>query len=59
MGTATSAALFVTFAGVMAGPALFGVLIQSGLAYGSAFVTMGLPALACGLLLTRQAGLRG
>lgn len=58
VGTATSAALFVTFAGVMAGPAVFGLLIHSGLAYGSAFVALGLPAMVCALLLSRPAGLR-
>jgi len=54
VGTATSAALIVTFAGVMAGPAVFGVMVQSGLAYATAFVAVGLPALVCGVLLTRR-----
>ena len=54
VGTATSAALFVTFAGVLTGPAIFGVLLQSGLPYGTAFVTVGVPALACGLFLLQR-----
>jgi predicted MFS family arabinose efflux permease len=55
VGTATSAALVVTFAGVMAGPATFGAMVQAGLTYGTAFMVMGLPAMACGLLLARAA----
>lgn len=55
VGTATSAALVVTFAGVMAGPATFGAMVQAGLTYGTAFMVMGLPALLCGLLLARAA----
>ena len=54
VASATSAALFVTFSGVLAGPAIFGLLIQSGLMYGSAFVAIALPALACGLWLLRR-----
>jgi len=55
VGTATSAALVVTFAGVMAGPAIFSALLQVGLSYGKAFMVMGLPALVCGLRLARTA----
>ncbi|HQR72185.1 MAG TPA: MFS transporter [Burkholderiaceae bacterium] len=54
VGTATAAALFVTFAGVLSGPAIFSLLIQSGLAYDTAFAAVGLPALACGLFLLRR-----
>jgi len=54
VGTATAAALFVTFAGVLSGPAIFSQLIQSGLAYDTAFAAVGLPALACGLFLLRR-----
>jgi MFS family permease len=55
VGTATSAALVITFGGVMAGPAIFGALLQLGLTYGTAFMVMGLPALVCGLRLARAA----
>ena len=54
VGTATSAALVITFGGVMAGPAIFGALLQLGLTYGTAFMVMGLPALVCGLRLARS-----
>jgi len=55
VGTATSAALVVTFAGVKAGPAIFSALLQADLSYGKAFMVMGLPALVCGLRLARTA----
>ncbi|HRH86986.1 MAG TPA: MFS transporter [Rubrivivax sp.] len=54
VGDATAAALFVTVAGVLAGPAAFSLIIQSGIAYEAAFVAIGLPALACGIVLLRQ-----
>ncbi|MCW5656849.1 MAG: MFS transporter [Burkholderiaceae bacterium] len=53
VGDATGAALFVTFAGVLAGPAVFSLIIQSGIAYDTAFIAIGVPALACGLALLR------
>lgn len=54
VSTATAAALFVTFAGVLAGPPLFAVMIDSGMRYGVAFVAIAIPALLCGLALLRR-----
>ena len=53
VSAATAAALFVTFAGVLAGPPAFSFMLQSGLSYGTAFVAVAAPALLCGLVLLR------
>ncbi|MES2227786.1 MAG: MFS transporter [Pseudomonadota bacterium] len=54
VSAATAAALFVTFAGVLAGPAIFSFMIQSGMLYGAAFTAIAAPALVCGLVLLRR-----
>lgn len=51
VSTATAAALFVTFSGVLAGPPIFALMLQSGMRYGTAFITIATPALLCGLVL--------
>ncbi len=53
VSTATAAALFVTFSGVLAGPPIFALMLQSGMRYSTAFITIAAPALLCGLLLLR------
>ncbi|MDP1691119.1 MAG: MFS transporter [Burkholderiaceae bacterium] len=53
VSAATAAALFVTFAGVLAGPPIFTSMIQSGMHYGAAFMVIAAPALVCGLVLLR------
>lgn len=54
VSAATAAALFVTFAGVLAGPPAFSFMLQSGMSYGAAFVAVAAPALLCGLALLRS-----
>lgn len=54
VSAATAAALFVTFAGVLAGPPVFALMIESGLDYGTAFSAVAVPALLCGLVLLRS-----
>lgn len=53
VSAATGAALFVTFSGVLTGPAVFAVLVQSGISYGAAFAIIAAPALLCGVVLLR------
>lgn len=53
VSAATGAALFVTFSGVLTGPAVFAVLVQSGTSYGAAFAIIAAPALLCGVVLLR------
>lgn len=53
VSAATAAALFVTFAGVLAGPPVFALMIESGMGYGTAFAAVAVPALLCGLGLLR------
>jgi MFS family permease len=55
VSAATAAALFVTFAGVLAGPPVLALMIESGMGYGAAFAAVALPALLCGLALLRGA----
>jgi MFS family permease len=55
VSAATAAALFVTFAGVLAGPPVFALMIEGGMSYGMAFTAVGLPALLGGVALLRGA----
>jgi MFS family permease len=55
VSAATAAALFVTFAGVLAGPPVFALMIEAGMGYGTSFTAVALPALLCGLALLRGA----
>ena len=48
---ATAAATFLTFAGILTGPTVFSVLIQSGVGFAHAFAILAVPALLCGLYL--------
>ncbi len=48
---ATAAATFITFAGILTGPTVFAVLIQSGVGIANAFALLAVPALLCGLYL--------
>lgn len=50
---ATGGTLFITFSGVVTGPALFGVLASLSGGYRLAYAMLALPALACALLLRR------
>lgn len=50
---ATGGTLFITFSGVVTGPALFGVLASLSGGYRLAYAMLALPALACALLLWR------
>lgn len=54
VSSATAAALFVTFGGVLAGPPAFAFMLQSGMSYGAAFAAVAAPALLCGLVLLRS-----
>lgn len=56
VSAATAAALFVTFAGVLAGPPVFALMIESGMSYGASFVVLAVPSLLCGLALLRPPG---
>jgi MFS family permease len=51
ISAATGAALFVTYSGILAGPAVFALLVQTGSSYGKAFAVVAAPALLCGLYL--------
>jgi len=53
VSAATSAALFVTYAGILTGPAVFALLLAAGMAYGDAFMLIAAPALVYGLALLR------
>jgi hypothetical protein len=47
--------LFVTFAGGLAGPPVFALVIEARMGYDTAFTVVALPALLCGLALLRGA----
>jgi MFS family permease len=49
-GAITGAAAFVTFAGVVVGPPLFGLLAGATGSYRASYVTMGIAIVACGAL---------
>jgi predicted MFS family arabinose efflux permease len=51
VAAATSGCVMVTYAGIMAGPALFAMLLQGGMTYSHAFMLTALPSLVCGLWL--------
>lgn len=51
VGVATGGALFFTYAGVMVGPPIFSLFVESGLGYGVAYIALGAAALASGLWL--------
>ena len=54
VGAATGAALIPMYGGGLCGPPVFALLLEAGMSYGGAFVTMGVPAFALGLSLLRQ-----
>ncbi len=54
VSAATAGALFVTFAGVLAGPPAFSFMVLAGMSYGAAFMAIAAPALLCGLALMRR-----
>lgn len=54
VSAATAGALFVTFAGVLAGPPAFSFMVLAGTSYGAAFMAVAAPALLCGLALMRR-----
>ena len=51
VSAATGAALFVTYSGILAGPAIFAILVQAGISYGMTFALVAAPALFCGIYL--------
>ena len=56
-GEATGGTLFFTYFGILVGPPLFTLLVESGVSYAAAYVLIVMPALACGVwLLVRQRG---
>ncbi len=50
-GDATGGSLFFTYAGVLVGPPLFALLVESGASFPEAYIALALPSVACGVWL--------